>query len=164
MMMRAFILISAILLTLTWTHAQNLPLHQIDLKTMTGERTTMDQIMPKGKKVIVSFWATWCAPCKKELDAITGRYADWQQDYNVALLAISTDDARTASRVKSTVLQKKWPFEVYHDIEAKTKQIFNFSSIPFTAVFDSNGNLVYTHVGYKSGDEEKLAEKLAGID
>ena len=143
--------------------AQNLPLKQIELKSLSGERMTMDQVIPKGQHIILSFWATWCAPCKKELDAITKIYDEWQEKYNVTLLAISTDDPRTAGRIKSTVSQQKWPFEVYHDTDSKSKQIFNFSSIPFTAVLDSEGNLVYTHVGYQSGDENKLAEKLAEL-
>ncbi|HLU94552.1 MAG TPA: TlpA disulfide reductase family protein [Membranihabitans sp.] len=162
--MRILLLFTLLFTAINWGNGQSLPLHQIDLKGLTGEHTTLDQVIPKGKKVVLSFWATWCAPCKKELDAITPLYADWQDKYDVTVIAISTDDARTAGRVKSTVLQKKWPFEVYQDIEGQTKQVFNFSSIPFTAVLDSKGNLAYTHIGYKSGDEKKLAEKLSEIE
>ena len=163
-MLKFFVFLLPFLVSLSGANAQSLPLQQIDLKSLSGERMTMDQVIPQGKKVIVSFWATWCAPCKKELDAITKLYPEWQEKYNVSLIAVSTDDARTASRIKSTVAQQKWPFEVYHDMEGKTKQVFNFTSIPFTAVFDSKGNLAYTHVGYKSGDEVKLAEKLAEME
>lgn len=164
MTMRILVLCIILLGGLSWGFSQSLPLHQIDLKGLSGERTTMDQIIPEGKKVILSFWATWCGPCKKELDAISEKYDEWQDQHNVTLIAISTDDARTASRVKSTVLQNDWPFEVYQDIEGQTKQVFNFTSIPFTAVLDSKGKLVYTHIGYNSGDEDILEKKLAEIE
>ena len=145
-------------------YSQTLPLHQIDLKDLNGERTTMEKIIPEGKNVILSFWATWCGPCKKEMDAIQKVYDSWQEKYNVTLIAISLDDARTAGRVKATALQKNWPFKVYQDIESQSKQVFNFENIPFTAVLDSKGKLVYTHIGYSNGDENILEKKLAEID
>ncbi len=148
---------------LGWLHSQSLPLHQIDLKDLKGERITMDKILPEGKNVILSFWATWCGPCKKELDAIKSHYEEWQNKYNVALIAISTDNARTAGRVKATVMQYKWPYEVYQDTESQSKQVFNFESIPFTAILDSKGNLVYSHIGYSNGDEQLLEKELAKL-
>lgn len=144
-------------------HSQSLPLHQIDLKGLKGERTTMDKIIPEGKNVILSFWATWCGPCKKELDAIKIQYEEWQKKYNVILIAISTDNARTAGRVKATVMQYKWPYEVYQDTESQSRQVFNFESIPFTAVLDTKGNLVYSHIGYSNGDEMLLEKELAKL-
>lgn len=144
-------------------YAQSLPLHQIDLKGLKGQRTTMDKVLPEGKNVILSFWATWCGPCKKELDAIESKYEEWQNKYNVELIAISTDNARTAGRVKATVMQYKWPYEVYQDTESASKQVFNFQSIPFTAVLDARGNLVYTHIGYSSGDEKLLEKELVKL-
>ncbi len=146
-----------------WSYGQSLPLHQIDLKGMKGERTTMDKILPEGKNVILSFWATWCGPCKKELDAIQEKYEAWQNKYNVELIAISTDNARTAGRVKAMVKQYKWPYAVYQDMEDQSKQIFNYESIPFTAVLDAQGNLVYTHIGYSNGDEKLLEKALAKL-
>ena len=144
-------------------HTQSLPMHQIDLKGLKGERTTMEEIIPEGKNVILSFWATWCGPCKKELDAIKTQYAEWQEKYNVTLIAISTDNARTAGRVRATVMHKKWPYEVYQDVEGQSKQVFNFQTVPFTALLDDEGNLIYTHIGYSSGDEKELEHELEKI-
>jgi len=152
------------ILFMVWGYSQTLPLHQIDLKGLKGERTTMQNIIPEGKNVILSFWATWCGPCKKELDAIKGQYEEWQEKYNVEIIAISTDDARTAGRVKATVLQKKWPYAVYQDVESQSKQIFNFQTVPFTALLDSKGNVVYTHIGYSNGDENELIKELTKIN
>lgn len=146
-----------------FVQSQTLPLHQIDLKGLKGDRTTMDQIIPNGKNVIISFWATWCGPCKKELDAIQSHYTDWQEKYNVELIAISTDDARTAARVKAMVLQKKWPYEVYQDVKGQSRQVFNYESIPFTAILNSKGQLVYTHIGYSNGDEAELEKELSKL-
>ncbi|WP_236975344.1 TlpA family protein disulfide reductase [Membranihabitans maritimus] len=144
--------------------AQSSAFNHLQLKDLKGSRTTLEKSLPEDKYVILSFWATWCGPCKKELDAIKNNYADWQEKYNVELYAISTDDARTAGRVKSMVAQKKWPYEVLLDPEGQSKQIFNFQSIPFTVLLNKDREIVYSRIGYSNGDENKIEEKLAELN
>ncbi|WP_236969797.1 TlpA family protein disulfide reductase [Membranihabitans marinus] len=142
---------------------QNLPLHQIQLKDIKGSRTTLQNALPKQKNIIISYWATWCGPCKKELDALKTNYAEWQDKYEVELLAISTDDARSAGKVRAMIQQRKWPYTIYIDTESTSKQVFNFETIPFTVVLDKTGNMVYSHIGYSNGDEAKLEAALQEI-
>lgn len=50
----------------------------IMIKKLDGTKVnTMDVIKNDGKPIVISFWATWCKPCKKELDAISENYEDW---------------------------------------------------------------------------------------
>lgn len=143
--------------------SQNLPLHQIQLKDIKGSRTTLQNILPKDKNIIISYWATWCGPCKKELDVFKNLYPDLTESYDVEILAISTDDARSAGKVRSTVHQRKWPFVIYTDVEGSSKQVFNFETIPFTVLLDKEGNIAYSHIGYAHGDEEKLIDVLKSL-
>ena len=67
------------------------------LRDINGANVTLSSL--KGEVVMISFWATWCAPCKQEmphLDAI-------RQDFGVKVLSISTDDARASSKVKAYI-------------------------------------------------------------
>ena len=64
-----------------------------NLKTLEGQTINAKDLGKSGKITVISFWATWCSPCKKELDAINEIYEDWQKNYNMELIAISTDDA-----------------------------------------------------------------------
>ena len=109
---------------------------------------------------MISFWATWCAPCKRELDAIQEVYEDWQEDYDMELVAISVDNARTFPRVKGMVESKGWDYEVLSDIKQALQQAMNFQDVPYTFVIDKEGKIVYSHSGYNPGDENELEEKL----
>jgi len=133
-------------------------LPEIVLKSLSGENVQVNEI-GKDSVVIVSFWATWCVPCIKELNAINDVYFDWQEETNVKLIAISVDDSRTNSRVKPLVNGKGWEYQILLDPNQELKRAMNIASVPYTIIV-KNGIIVYKHTGYTSGGEYELYEKI----
>jgi thiol-disulfide isomerase/thioredoxin len=129
------------------------------IKTLKGESTIITEISSKNDLVIVSLWATWCVPCKNELDAISEVYQDWQDETNVELVAVSVDDSRTVNRVRPLINGKDWDFTILLDTNNDLKRALNATSIPLTLII-KNGDIVYRHSGYTPGSEESLFEEL----
>ena len=132
----------------------------VELKTSEGQTVNIRDYVAKGKPVILSFWATWCSPCKKELDAINEIYPDWVEEYDVELVAVTIDDARGMAKVPGMVGSKGWDFTILSDSKQNMLQALNFQTVPQTFLVDGEGNIVYTHSGYNPGDEYELEEKL----
>jgi cytochrome c biogenesis protein CcmG/thiol:disulfide interchange protein DsbE len=130
------------------------------LKTLDGKTVDIKDYTRKGKLTVISFWATWCGPCKKELDAIADYYPDWQKDYNVELIAVTIDDTRALPKVGPMVQSKNWPFLILSDANQQLKNALNFQSIPQTFLIDKTGNIIYSHSGYVPGDELELENKI----
>ncbi len=128
----------------------------VNVKTLDGKSVNIQDYAKKGKITVVSFWATWCSPCKKELDAIAENYAEWQKNYDLELVAVTIDDARALSKVKPMVEQKGWKYKILSDINGDLKRAFNVQSVPFSILIDKKGNIAYTHSGYSPGDENDL--------
>lgn len=129
------------------------------LKTLNGEITNLQDITSRNELIIVSLWATWCAPCKNELDAINEVYEDWQEETNVVLYAVSVDDSRTVKRVKPLINGKDWGFEVLLDTNNDLKRALGSTTIPLTLII-KNGEIVYRHSGYVPGSEEDLFAEI----
>ncbi|MDB9960678.1 TlpA family protein disulfide reductase [Oceanihabitans sp.] len=129
------------------------------IKTLKGESTSITEISAKNDLVIVSLWATWCVPCKNELDAISEVYQDWQDETNVQLVAVSVDDSRTVNRVRPLINGKDWDFTILLDTNNDLKRALNATSIPLTLIL-KNGDIVYRHSGYTPGSEDALFEEL----
>ncbi|HPW66197.1 MAG TPA: TlpA disulfide reductase family protein [Salinivirgaceae bacterium] len=138
--------------------AQKIP--SVDLKTINGKIYNSSSITNKGKPIVISFWATWCKPCIKELSAFHDNYIDWQEETGVKIVAISTDDTRSMSRVAPFVNAKGWEFEVYCDPNGDFKRAMNVANVPHTFLIDGAGNIVWQHSGYVEGDEEVLYKKI----
>ena len=124
-----------------------------EVKTLNGSKVELKSIT---KPAIISFWSTTCIPCIKELNAINSKYDSWKQEHNLEVYAISTDDARFASRVPTIVNKKDWKFPVYTDQEKKIFKALNIVNNPYTIIINSSGKIVYEHTSYKEGDEEEL--------
>jgi thiol-disulfide isomerase/thioredoxin len=129
------------------------------LKTLNGETTNLQKISSENDLIVVSLWATWCVPCKNELDAINEVYQEWQEETNVVLYAISVDDARTVKRVKPLINGKDWDYKVLLDTNNELKRALGGSVIPLTLII-KNGKIVYRHSGYVPGSEEDLYEEI----
>jgi len=132
----------------------------VDVKTLDGSKVDISTIENDGKPIIINFWATWCSPCKKELNNISEVYDDWIDETGVKILAVSIDDSRSSARVKPHVDAAGWDYEVLLDENSDLKRAMNVTSPPFTFLVDGKGNIVYKHVGYSEGDEDELHEKL----
>ncbi|MDX1479919.1 MAG: TlpA disulfide reductase family protein [Saprospiraceae bacterium] len=140
-------------------------LPEVYVKTLDGQRVNIQDYGNNDKITVMSFWATWCAPCKRELDALMEFYPDWQESYNAEILAITIDNARALAKVKPLVVQKGWPYEILSDPNQELQQALNFQAIPQTFVLNREGEIVYEHTGYKPGDEydlDDLIKELAG--
>lgn len=155
--MKKISLVIAILI-FSLTQAQsNLP--DTDLKTLDGKNTSLQKISEENDLIIVSLWATWCVPCKNELDAINDIYSDWQDETNVKLYAISIDDSRTVRRVKPLVNGKGWEYEILLDTNNDLKRALGTATVPLTLII-KNGEIVYRHSGYTPGAEDDLYEEI----
>ena len=145
---------------LTWAQDGVKKLPSVELKSMDGKTINTADLANDGKPMIVNFWATWCAPCKKELNNIHEMYPDWVDETGVKIVAISIDDSRTLSRIKPYVNTQGWEYEVYTDQNKDFFRAMNGVTPPLTFLLDGEGNIVYTHNGYSPGDEDELYEKV----
>ncbi|MBI5915382.1 MAG: TlpA family protein disulfide reductase [Bacteroidetes bacterium] len=134
----------------------------VNVKTLDGKTVNLkDYAAQSGKTIIIDFWATWCSPCKKELDAVAEYYEEWQEKYNVELLAITIDNQRALPKVPGTVETKGWTYTIFAGNEEEMRNAFNFQTIPQTLVANKNGIIVFEHNGYVPGDEEELEKAVA---
>lgn len=145
---------------LTFGQGQKFQVPSSNIKNLKGEMVNTGNFSNDGKPMIINFWATWCAPCKKELNAIAEVYPDWVEETGVKLIAISIDDARSEARVLPYINGADWDYEVYIDTNADFKRAMNVNNVPHTFLVDGSGNIVWQHNNYAPGDEEELYERL----
>ena len=134
-----------------------------DLKMVNGKTVNSSKFSNDGKPMIIDFWATWCKPCKKELDAIAEVYADWQKETGVKLIAISIDDARGAGKVGPDVKTHGWDYEIYIDENQDFKRAMNVGEVPHVFIINGNGEIVWHHEGFVDGGEEHIYEVLKKV-
>ncbi len=152
------VLVLPLLLSLAPQTGAKLP--SVTLASMDGKKVNMSSITNNGKPIIVNFWATWCAPCKRELNAIAEVYEDWQAQTGVKLLAISIDDSRSMSRVAPYVNGQGWEYDVFLDPNGDLKRAMNVQNVPHTFLLDGSGKVVWQHNVYNPGDENVLYAKV----
>ena len=132
----------------------------VKIKTLNGQSVSIRDYAKAGQITVMSFWATWCSPCKKELDNLMPLYEDWKNDYNVEILAITIDDARALTKVGPMVQSKGWEYTVLSDVNQDLMRSLNFQNVPYTFLVNQEGKIVYVHNGYNEGDEYELEEKI----
>jgi thiol-disulfide isomerase/thioredoxin len=135
----------------------------VNIKGLNGENVDFSSVVKKGRVTVVSFWATWCVPCKKEINAMSDLIPEWQKTMDFDMVAVSIDDTRNMAKVKSYVNGQKWEFPAYIDPNQDLKRALNFQSIPFAIIFDKDGKIAYTHSGYVEGDEFVLRDHIKEI-
>ncbi len=135
-------------------------LPSVILKTIDGKTVNTAELQNDGKPFIIDFFATWCKPCNRELDAIAEVYADWQEETGVKIFAVSIDQAQNINKVKPLVENHGWEYDVLLDPNSDFKRALGIQMIPYVLIVDGKGEIVYRHNGYTDGAETELIEKV----
>ena len=135
-------------------------LPKVTLRDIDGKTVSTDTLRNGGKPFIIDFFATWCKPCNRELDAISEVYEDWQKETGVKIYAVSIDQAQNINKVRQLVEQKGWNYDVLLDPNSDFRRAFGGQMIPFVVVCDADGKVVFQHNGYTEGAENELYDKV----
>ena len=136
-------------------------LPSVTLKNIDGKTVDTAKLNNGGKPFIISFFATWCKPCQRELDAIHEQIVDWEEETGVKVIAVSIDQGQNVDKVKPLVDAKGWEYEVLLDPNGDFNRAMNVGTmVPYVFIVDGNGKIVYSHQGYVAGGEEELIEKV----
>ena len=128
------------------------------LTDLDGERVDLAAALADGP-VILDFWATWCAPCKIAMpayDALQEKYAE----HGVELWAVSWDRGPAVDRIAPYFQEKGFDFPALLDPGQEAGRALGVSSLPTTFLIDTDGSIVWRHVGFAQGDERELERVL----
>ena len=135
-------------------------LPSVKLKDINGKVVDTATLSNDGKPFIISFFATWCKPCNRELKAIHELYPEWQEETGVRVIAISIDEAQNAQKVKPMVDAAGWEYQVLLDPNSDFRRAMGVNLIPHVFVIDGEGKVAESRSGYTDGGELHLIEKV----
>lgn len=135
-------------------------LPNVSVKDTKGRTVNVAKLNNNGKPFVISFFATWCKPCQRELRAIADVYADWQDETGMKMYIVSIDDAQNTNKVKPLVDGEGWEYEVLLDANNDFYRALGIQAVPHAIVVDGKGRIVYNHSGYTDGAEGELIEAV----
>jgi len=114
----------------------------------------------KGRVVYLDFWATWCPPCRKSfpwMDEMHERY----KDEGLSIIAVSVDKKR--EQIEQFINRIEPAFIIAHDPSGDVAKDYELRAMPTTYLINRNGQLVMTHMGFRSKDTDKLEAAIQSL-
>ncbi len=130
-----------------------------DLENLQGDDVSETDVFADGKLYLVDFWASWCRPCSQYLPQLEKMAEDYS-DRGFEVVIFCVDEASTISTARATLEGEDYPFTILFDPEKAVQDELGARRIPTTVLFDPEGNELWRHVGYASGDEKDVREKI----
>ena len=159
--MKRLLYLILLLITLPSSYAdqkRDMMLPDLSIKLINGKQTRLSSLLEDGP-ILVNFWATWCAPCKKEMIFLEGFHKKYS-DQGFRVLAISTDSPKSMSKVKSYIRAKKHTFLVGLDPNQEVAKKMNAMVMPTVILIDKDRKVSWYHQGFIPGDENEIETQI----
>jgi peroxiredoxin len=128
---------------------------------VTGQKVRLRA--QQGKITVVTFWATWCAPCREELPNLE-KLQEYLGKDKIAVLAINFKDTpETIRRLKSTAKKADWRINMLLDADGHIAHLYDITAIPRMYLIGKDGTIRATHVGFGDGSLEEMVEDLNAV-
>lgn len=124
-------------------HENTIALEDIKLTNLSGDKIDMNEF--RNKTVFINFWATWCKPCIQEMPTIENAQSHLK-DKNVVFLLASNE---TAEQIE--IFKARRNFQL-HFVRVENLEALNVQALPATFIFDPEGDLFFSEVGYRMWD------------
>jgi len=121
----------------------------------SGAKTSLNAY--KGKGIVLNFWATWCAPCVREMPQLD-RLSAFVRENNIEVLTISEDMDGLKSAPKFYKTNNLHDLPILADIKGRLMRAFKASGLPLTILIDANGKQVGRVVGAAEWDSIEIVE------
>lgn len=131
------------------------------LRDIDGKLVKLADLLEDGP-VLISFWATYCEPCKKEIPHLIEIEKEFAAE-KLQLLLVSVDSPRSQRGVKPYAKGKGWDCPVLLDPNGETMKKLKGSNPPYTMIVGAGGEVLASHSGYTDGAEKKLREELVEL-
>ncbi len=140
---------------------QRFPAPDVQFTTRDGKLGRLSDY--KGKVVLVSFWAHWCAPCLVELPSfkvLAEKYAD----KGLVILPINLDEKGQAdTQIDNLWNAEAFPFATFYDFDKASIKAFNVENLPANFVIDRHGKLVFSSIGSNDWASTTTLELIASL-
>ena len=123
-----------------------------------GNRKALQLGSLKGRVVLVDFWASWCAPCKRTLPELARLRA---RHPGVIILAVSIDEER--AKAERFLTGQDSSLVALHDSKQKVAEAYDLKGMPAAVLIDKRGLLRYRHDGYLEKDLPALEKEVEGL-
>ncbi|HIB06235.1 MAG TPA: TlpA family protein disulfide reductase [Candidatus Marinimicrobia bacterium] len=158
---KRFVLVATIFSAMYADKQRDIMLPDLSVRLLDGKQVRLSALLEEGP-LLVSFWATWCAPCKKEMIFLE----EFHQKYNensFRVLAISTDSPKSMSKVKSYIRAKKYTFLVGIDPNQEIAKKMNALLMPTTLILNKDRKVSWYHQGFIPGDEKEIEAQIRAV-
>ena len=152
------IFLTLILLMISFSTFGQLP--AVTVKNIDGKSIKTDTLSNNCKPYVISFFALWCKPCLRELNAISEVYDDWQKETGMKIYAVSIDDGQNADRVAPLINGYGWKYDVLLEVNKEFMRSMNVSLIPCLFIMDENNKIVKRKTSYTDGSEEMIIDEI----
>lgn len=136
----------------------------IEVTDIHGTTMPLSSILMNDRNYVVSIMASWCGPCKTELNAFQKVAEDWICDLNTEVIAISIEKPSDTYKLAQLVEKQDWTMQVVHDKMSYTGRSLDVFDIPHTFLINKKREIVYTTEGYSSGLIKKYRKEIEKLN
>jgi peroxiredoxin len=151
--MKVLLMLALPLLTGFQSGIYDFSLKDVDRKTVNLSDIQGEQL------TVIDFWATWCQPCIRSLPRLVEMSGDYGSR-GVSFVGISVDSPRNISKVKPFARSMGIRYPVLLDPNGELMGELNVLAVPTLLIVDSKLDIIYTHEGFKPGDEENIRAEI----